>query len=62
VTFTNSSFLADKEGGPFGVKIFFGPKSFFWGREHFFNLVPTLNFEFQKNFTMTLIPVGASQN
>ena len=47
VTFTNASFLAEIEGGPFEVKkIIIGPKSFFWGREHFFTLVQTLNFDF----------------
>ena len=39
------------------TKTFFGQKSFFWGREHFFTLAPTLDFEFQKIFSMTLIPV-----
>ena len=47
VTFTNSSFLAEIEGGPFEVKKkFFGPKSPFLGREHIMTLVPTQNFEF----------------
>ena len=51
VTFTNSSFLAEIEGGPFEVKKnFFGPKSFFGGREHFLSLVSTQNFEFFQVF------------
>ena len=51
LTFKNLPKSAGIEGGPFEVKkIFFGPKSFFWGREHFLSLVSTQNFEFFQVF------------
>ena len=46
-TFAKMPKSAGIEGGPFKIKkIFFGPKLFFWGREHFLYLVPAQNFEF----------------
>ena len=47
LTFAKMPKSAGIEGGPFEIKRnFFGPKLFFWGREHFLYLVPTQNFEF----------------